>query len=127
MLGPNPKKAATPATEQPPQTTAGGDGLMVKAIADIYKHIEEAENPEAYKVWLKFIFPFNSHSLSYAATNTLQIFILTEKNDKANYCHIVRDKLMKIENPRLVTNRYNFSSKTFTFQIVNLSERVKSV
>lgn len=50
MLGPNPKKAATPASEQPPQTTAGGDGLMVKAIADIYKHIEDAENPEAYKV-----------------------------------------------------------------------------
>lgn len=50
MLGVNPKKAATPSTEVPPPTAAEGDGLMVKAIADIYKHVEEAEKPENFKV-----------------------------------------------------------------------------
>lgn len=51
MLGPNPRKAATPATEVPPNTSqAGGDGLMVKAIADIFKHVEQAEDPKKFKV-----------------------------------------------------------------------------
>lgn len=51
MLGPNPRKAATPATAQPPNTSnAGGDGLMVKAIADIFKHVEQAEDPKKFKV-----------------------------------------------------------------------------
>lgn len=72
MLGPNPKKAATPATEQPPQTTAGGDGLMVKAIADIYKHIEDAENPEAYKV-CKFQLYYSPSCITY--DRLIQIFI----------------------------------------------------
>lgn len=52
MLGSKPKKAATPAAHVPP-TAAGAatsDGLMVKAIADIYKHIEEHEKPETFKV-----------------------------------------------------------------------------
>lgn len=55
MLGPNPKKAATPATAQPPPNTsnAGGDGLMVKAIADIVKHIEQSEDPNKFKVSVK--------------------------------------------------------------------------
>lgn len=53
MLGANPRKAATPASEStPPTTTAGGDGLMVQAIADIYKHIEAAEKPDTFKVKL---------------------------------------------------------------------------
>lgn len=56
MLGPNPKKAATPSTEQPPQTTSGGNGLMVKAIADIYKHIEEAADSKAFKVIFKILY-----------------------------------------------------------------------
>lgn len=52
MLGPNPRKAATPASETAPPNTsqAGGDGLMVKAIADIFQHIEQAEDPKKFKV-----------------------------------------------------------------------------
>lgn len=52
MLGPNPKKAATPSNaDQPPKTAASssGDGLMVKAIDEIFRHVDESENPDAYK------------------------------------------------------------------------------
>lgn len=52
MLGPNPRKAATP-VDGPPKTsgTAGpGSGLMVKAIDEIFRHVEAAENPAAYRV-----------------------------------------------------------------------------
>lgn len=58
MLGPNPKKAATPSTatpgELPPKTSSAvsqGDGLMVKAIDDIFQHVEKAEKPESFKVF----------------------------------------------------------------------------
>lgn len=51
MLGPNPKKAATPSSELPPRTSSSsGDGLMVKAIDEIFRHVDESENPDSYKV-----------------------------------------------------------------------------
>lgn len=51
MLGPNPKKAATPSSEQPPKTTSKqGDGLMVKAIDEIFRYVDESENPADFKV-----------------------------------------------------------------------------
>lgn len=51
MLGPNPKKAATPSSEVPPKTsTTQGDGLMVKAIDEIFRCIEESDESTSYKV-----------------------------------------------------------------------------
>lgn len=52
MLGPNPKKAATPQTETAPKTAAEqqNDGLMVRAIAEIFEFVEKSENPEAVRV-----------------------------------------------------------------------------
>lgn len=51
MLGPNPKKAATPSSELPPKTTSKqGDGLMVKAIDEIFRYVDESENPADFKV-----------------------------------------------------------------------------
>lgn len=58
MLGPNPKKAATPSSSsstssnnsETPNTNLSGDGLMVRAIADIFKFVEESENPQEFKV-----------------------------------------------------------------------------
>lgn len=54
MLGPNPKKAATPS-----QTVGGsfdgeskntGDGLMVKAIDEIFNFVKSSENPKDFTV-----------------------------------------------------------------------------
>lgn len=58
MLGPNPKKAATPSTatsSSSASSTSGndvshGDGLMVKAIDDIFKFVENSENPQEFRV-----------------------------------------------------------------------------
>lgn len=52
MLGPNPRKAATPtSSDGPPKTSSGsGDGLMVKAIDEIFHHVEIADDKAAYKV-----------------------------------------------------------------------------
>lgn len=54
MLGPNPRKAATPSTATPSSSGSDssktGDGLMVKAINDIFKFVETAENPEEFRV-----------------------------------------------------------------------------
>jgi hypothetical protein len=56
MLGPNPKKAATPSTNasnfssSSDQNVAHGDGLMVKAINDIFKFVESSENPQEFRV-----------------------------------------------------------------------------
>ena len=58
MLGPNPKKAATPSTatsSSSSSSTSGndvshGDGLMVKAIDDIFKFVENSENPQEFRV-----------------------------------------------------------------------------
>lgn len=59
MLGPNPKKAATPSSELPPKTSSSaGNGLMVKAIDEIFQHVDESENPSAYKV-MPFVSLFN--------------------------------------------------------------------
>lgn len=48
MLGPNPPRrtgtgTATPANPQ-------GDGLMVKAIDEIFRHVEDSEKPESFRV-----------------------------------------------------------------------------
>lgn len=57
MLGPNPKKAATPSTATSTSSTSSndlslsnGDGLMVKAIDDIFRHVESSENPQEFRV-----------------------------------------------------------------------------
>lgn len=63
MLGPNPKKAATPSTAtslSSASSTSGndvsyGDGLMVKAIDDIFKFVENSENPQEFRVSNLFI------------------------------------------------------------------------
>lgn len=62
MLGPNPRKAGTPSSELPPKTafTSQGDGLMVKAIDEIFRHVEEADKPELFKVITHFHFQFHS-------------------------------------------------------------------
>lgn len=58
MLGPNPKKANTPSTATSnssssspnEQSISHGDGLMVKAIDDIFKFVESSENPQEFRV-----------------------------------------------------------------------------
>lgn len=51
MLGPNPRKAGTPSNDYPPKTSSTqGNGLMVKAIDEIFRHVEESEKPEAFRV-----------------------------------------------------------------------------
>lgn len=61
MLGPNPRRAAqaAAAAAHAAATTSSpadgsGNGLMVKAIDEIFRHVETAENPAAYRVsaWL---------------------------------------------------------------------------
>lgn len=60
MLGPNPRKVGTASTsnENTPATAtvaSQSDGLMVKAIDEIFRHVEESDNPESFKV------PINVH------------------------------------------------------------------
>lgn len=61
MLGPNPRRAAAAAAVAAalpesgggvPKTSSpgAGNGLMVKAIDEIFRHVEAAENPSAYRV-----------------------------------------------------------------------------
>lgn len=56
MLGPNPRKAATPSTAHAPTSSGSdssnntGDGLMVKAIDDIFKVVEASESPQRFRV-----------------------------------------------------------------------------
>lgn len=54
MLGPNPRKANTPSSiENPAKTSSSstqGNGLMVKAIDEIFRHVEESEKPETFQV-----------------------------------------------------------------------------
>lgn len=59
MLGPNPRKAVgtpTSSSTEFPQKTAitpgqsTNGGLMVKAMDEIFRHVEEAEHPNSFKV-----------------------------------------------------------------------------
>lgn len=52
MLGPDPKKAGTPSTAKSSGSDSGssGDGLMVKAIDDIFRFVEASENPQEFRV-----------------------------------------------------------------------------
>lgn len=54
MLGPNPRRAAAAAAAAAATTATSpdgsGNGLMVKAIDEIFRHVETAENPSAYRV-----------------------------------------------------------------------------
>ncbi|XP_037027783.1 kinesin-like protein KIF19 isoform X2 [Bradysia coprophila] len=60
MLGPNPKKAATPSSELPPKTTSKqGDGLMVKAIDEIFRYVDESDNPTEFKVSISYLEIYN--------------------------------------------------------------------
>lgn len=66
MLGPNPRKVGTapPSTESVPATATAAsesDGLMVKAIDEIFRHVEESDNPGSFKV------PINSAPLTRSA------------------------------------------------------------
>lgn len=83
MLGPNPRKAVnTPTsttTENPPKTAIStaqstNGGLMVKAMDEIFRHVEEAENPESFKVISMFSFVF-SFQLSHSTTLNVEQFI----------------------------------------------------
>lgn len=61
MLGPNPsRKAATPSASNatstlssPSDSSGNGGGLMVKAIDDIFRYVETAENPQDFRVSLR--------------------------------------------------------------------------
>uniref|UniRef100_A0A8D8F912 Kinesin-like protein KIF19 n=3 Tax=Culex pipiens TaxID=7175 RepID=A0A8D8F912_CULPI len=76
MLGPNPRKAATSgggsSGEQQDSTAAaeatsgggksspqGNEGLMIKAVADIFKFIEESEHPDNFKISLSYLEIYN--------------------------------------------------------------------
>lgn len=51
MLGPNPKKATTPASEhQHFNALKPHDGLMLRAVWDIFEFVENAEHPEQFTV-----------------------------------------------------------------------------
>ena len=51
MLGPNPKKATTPASEsQQFNALKPHDGLMLRAVWDIFEFVEGAEKKEAFTV-----------------------------------------------------------------------------
>ena len=57
MLGPDPKKAGTPSIASSVPLSSGsdtsnntGDGLMVKAIDDIFEKISSSENPQEFRV-----------------------------------------------------------------------------
>lgn len=77
MLGPNPKKAATPSTASS-SSSAGGesynvtqsDGLMVKAIDDIFKFVETSENPKEFRVSINYIY-FSSNTTLNVKPNKL--------------------------------------------------------
>lgn len=55
MLGSNPRKVASTPTSPPKtamsiQTQSTDGGLMVKAMDEIFRHVEQADNPESFKV-----------------------------------------------------------------------------
>lgn len=55
MLGANPRKAGTASTSSDgmPSTAAAAsqsDGLMVKAMDEIFRHVEENDRPDSFKV-----------------------------------------------------------------------------
>lgn len=51
MLGPNPKKAATPSKPEFPGISENNtDGLMVKAIDDIFNFVKSSEHPTNFTV-----------------------------------------------------------------------------
>lgn len=52
MLGPNPKKAATPSSEESPPRSTEADGLMVRAIVEIFKYVEQTDKSTAFRVSL---------------------------------------------------------------------------
>lgn len=75
MLGPNPRRAGmstassivpSPTTEMPLKTAATAqqsDGLMVKAIDEIFRHVEINDAPDSFKVNDRVI-TNNDHNLS---------------------------------------------------------------
>lgn len=50
MLGPNPKKAATPSSEEAPPRSTEADGLMVRAIVEIFKFVEQTDKSTVFRV-----------------------------------------------------------------------------
>lgn len=79
MLGPNPKKAATPSSQLPIKSSGNdnnGDGLMVRAIDEIFNFVKSSENPQNFTVssnLLMFVqFKFN---LIFSLINIRTIFM----------------------------------------------------
>lgn len=72
MLGPNPRKVASTPTsstaDSPPktaitiQTQSTEGGLMVKAMDEIFRHVEQSDNPDSFKVIndIKQLFSFRN-------------------------------------------------------------------
>ncbi|XP_055384930.1 kinesin-like protein KIF19 [Condylostylus longicornis] len=58
MLGPNPKKVGTPSTSNG-NIEPDGDGLMVRAIDEIFQHVEQGENSNSYKVSISYLEIYN--------------------------------------------------------------------
>ncbi|XP_055632179.1 kinesin-like protein KIF19 [Toxorhynchites rutilus septentrionalis] len=63
MLGLSPKQSTTPSVE-PTDTSVGlgkhsHNGLMIKAVADIFKHIEESDTPANFKISLSYLEIYN--------------------------------------------------------------------
>lgn len=95
MLGPNPKKAATPSTATSNSSTSSsdlsvcnGDGLMVKAINDIFKFVEGSENPQEFRVSEKsFIKP----SITRKSPRALHFFIPQSNGKSLTTKIILRD------------------------------------
>lgn len=85
MLGPNPRKVAgtptsssssefPPKTAQSIQTQSTEGGLMVKAMDEIFRHVEQADNPESFKVITSKIINcilINSWPFRYSTESTL--------------------------------------------------------
>lgn len=79
MLGPNPKKAATPSSQVPIKSLGNdnnGDGLMVRAIDEIFNFVKSSDNPQNFTVssnLLMFVqFKFN---LIFSLINIRTIFM----------------------------------------------------
>lgn len=67
MLGPNPKKAATPSSEESPPRSTEADGLMVRAIVEIFKFVEQTDKSTAFRVSLHiFVFLFYKNTKSFS-------------------------------------------------------------
>lgn len=97
MLGPNPRKVASTPTsstaEFPPktaitiQTQSTEGGLMVKAMDEIFRHVEQSDNPDAFKVinYIKRHFTFVISN--YSCVLSIIVFLFPQ----SELCYLVKD------------------------------------